>query len=453
MKKKLFMSLDKELSFAGIIALLAAVITFLIVSVTAQHLLNKHFGSDEYYRQQDSKMIHSLEMYIDAYEVSSTDWAYINRWVMRDNVVNLTIYKDSLLVYDSQLFLDSSYTDSLEAGSAEMNTPTARIIESDYEKQTAYHVDFADGTADVIILGKYATNYYYLASVLEFVIPCIVFIAIIIFVVRRKMKYLIKLCEDVHIIEGGDLEHPVTISGHDEITTLALSIDELRKSFIQKLALIMKLQDDSRALVTEMSHDLRTPMTPLLVYLGMLREKKYSSDAEHDSYVEKSYEKASQLKYMSDNMFSYFLLDRDSDIELETVSMYDAFYDQLSGMSAYLTTSGFKTNVSINLDDVNIMVNSSFMMRIFDNIVSNILKYADKQEIITISLSHQNDKVLLHVKNNINELADHSNSTGFGVKNIKKMMDSMSAEYIIHQKESSYETFLLFRVVSSGAPA
>ena len=91
------------------------------------------------------------------------------------------------------------------------------------------------------------------------------------------------------------------------------------------------------------------------------------------------------------------------------------------------------------------------MIRIFDNLVSNILKYADCSNAVIVNLFNENDKVILHVSNRINELADYSTSTGFGVKNIKKMMQQMSSECIIHQKDDRYDTFLLFRVTSGSS--
>jgi HAMP domain-containing protein len=443
MKKKISMSLALEMFLVSTIAFCIAALAYIPLSVAANAALDYRFGTDQYYRQQDQKILDSLSAYINENQVSSDDWYQLNQWVSRNDIVNLTIYKENLLVYDSQL--SEKYT---SADTYSSLTNTVATVESDYERELAYQLEFADGITDIIIYGQYASKYYQFAYIIEFVIPCLIFIACVLFAVRKKMKYLIQLCEEVRCMEGGDLDHPITVKGNDEIALLARSVDSLRLSFIQKLARIMQLQEESRSLVTEMSHDLRTPMTPLMVYLGMLREKRYANEEEHDSYVEKSYQKAAQLKHMSDNMFSYFLMDKNADIQLESISMYDAFYDNLSSIAWYLDAEGYQTQIKIETEDVNIMVNIDFMTRIFDNILSNILKYADPDGIISLSLFVENEKVILHTSNRINELADYSSSTGFGVKNIEKMMGQMFAECIIHQQEERYDTFLLFKIVS-----
>lgn len=445
MKKHFSTSLAAEMGILTAAALIASVLLYIVLSFAGDLLLDNIFDNEKYYRKQDEKMLTNLSEYAASNNVKSDDWYKLNKWVDREDIVSLVIYKGGELSYDSQL--DSYYEAETDA-SESSSTSSVIMIESDYERNKSYKVEFADGEADVIIYGKYSTNYYNVAYILEFVIPCIFFMLIIMTAVSRKIQYLVQLSKEIYMIEGGDLESPITIKGHDEIAMLASSVDSLRKSFIQKLARIMQLQDESKALVTEMSHDLRTPMTPLMIYLGMLREKRYENEEERDSYVEKSYEKASQLKHMSDNMFSYFLMDKNADIPLESLSMRDAFYDQLSSMKGYLTLEGYLIRINMNMEDVNIMINTDFMIRIFDNLVSNILKYADRDHAVILNLFSENGKVILHVSNHINELADHSTSTGFGVKNIKKMMQQMSSECIIHQKEDRYDTFLLFRIIS-----
>ncbi len=441
------MSLALEMAVVSAFALAAAVIFYFVLSIITEAALDKMFDTEQYYKKCDEETITSLENYINEYDVKSDDWYMLSKWVKDGNVVTLTVYKDDVLVYDSQM--TSSYSQEEETDDDYSSSiSSAVMIESDYAMHASYKVNFADGEADVIIYGFYSTNYYRVAYVLEFFFPCLLFIFIILIAVQKKMKYLIQLSEEVHRMENGDLDYPITVRGNDEIAMLAGSVDSLRQSFIQKLARIMQLQDESKALVTEMSHDLRTPMTPLMIYLGMLREHRYESEEERESYIEKSYEKAAQLKHMSDNMFSYFIMDKNADISLETVSMYDAFYDQLSSMKGYLTIEGYQIQINMNMEDVNIKVNGEFMIRIFDNLVSNILKYADRANAVIVNLFNENDKVILHVSNRINELADHSTSTGFGVKNIKKMMQQMSSECIIHQKDDRYDTFLLFRVTN-----
>lgn len=65
-------------------------------------------------------------------------------------------------------------------------------------------------------------------------------------------------------------------------------------------------------LITEMSHDLRTPLTTLLLYTEILRCRKYETSEQADNYLNKIDAKARQIKQLSDNLFEYALVTRDT---------------------------------------------------------------------------------------------------------------------------------------------
>ncbi len=438
MKKKRMITIRTELILLLITALALSAACWLVLNVCISAYLDERFDNDTYYRQEDEKTLRSLNVYIGEYKVASDDWYMLNKWVDREQLVYMRVYRDGEL-----RFLSSATADEKEFA----RMMDAYAFETMYEKNLAYKVTFSDGEADVLITGRYATGYYNAALLVQIIVPCLLFFIIFLAAVRKKVYYIKKLSEDINILEGGELEHPVTISGRDELAMLAGSIDELRVNFSHKLDEINALQENNRDLITEMAHDLRTPMTPLLVYLGMLREGRFENEEERDNYIRKAYIKATQLKNMSDGMFTHFLMDTEEESSTMMLSMAEVFYDQVSAMIDYLKTSDFRIVSDIRMQEVSVLVNGEYIARIFDNLVSNILKYADPHEVIRIQLYVADRKVVYQQRNMINELADHSTSTGFGVKNIRKMMTRMGGELIETQKSGYYETSLIFPVV------
>ncbi|MGN1350903.1 MAG: histidine kinase dimerization/phospho-acceptor domain-containing protein [Anaerovoracaceae bacterium] len=451
MQKKHSVSLAAELGLISLLALLAAIICYFVVGILSNALLNQFFDINAWKDHREEQILEDFREYTEQNELAASNWYELNRWTMKRSHLSLAIYRNDALIYDSGAYSAQSNTLSPEITINEAPKLASRT-ETYMERKNAAQVQFSDGPADVVLHWNGTDRFRRTALVLQILLSCAVAMGIILVSVRKKMKYLTCLCDQIRIMEGGDLDQPITIRGNDEITRLASGLEEMRKSLIQKIAHIMQLQEDSKLLVTEMSHDLRTPMTPLLVYLGMLREKRYQTEEEHDEYVEKTYLKASELKHLSDQMFSYFLMDKNAEVPLETLTMNEVFYDQLSNMAAFLTAEGCTSQIDLKMEDASIMVNPDYTIRIFDNLVSNITKYADPAAPIIISLFTENEKVILHISNRINELADYSGSHGFGVKNIKKMMTQMNAETIIHQNDDRYETFLLFRIVSRAEP-
>ena len=431
--KKRRITLSRELFLVIVAAMIAAIFIYAGISNLTSRYLDSRFQTTEYYLSEDAKIISSLKDYIKEYRVSSDDWYSLNKWVDANPVSYITIYKDGRLAYLSDL--------------SEQKERSRLEHETSYEQSVAYQVKFEDGECDVIIFGNYASIYYSAANVIKISVPFLFFFFVLLTVIRKKVRYIELLDQDVELLRSGQFDHEIHIQGRDELTTLAQSIDQMRKAYNRKLDEINRLFDDNKEFITEMSHDMRTPMTPLLVYLGMLREKRYESEEEHDNYVLKANEKAVQLKHMSDNMFASLLVNQREEIVMTRMNMNVAFYDQMSALADYLGTEGFRIDArNVVLSDADVVVNLDFLARIFNNIMSNILKYADKEKSIFIVMKAEEDEVVIRFSNAINELADYSSSTGFGVKNIQKMMEQMNARCSVDQRSDSYSIELRFPV-------
>lgn len=83
---------------------------------------------------------------------------------------------------------------------------------------------------------------------------------------------------------------------------------------------------------------------------------------------------------MSDNLFAYFLLNKEYEADLETVAVKEVIYDLISDQIAILHQEHFRVHISGELPETYINVNLEELGRVFDNVMSNLLKYADPEE-------------------------------------------------------------------------
>ena len=97
------MSLATEMALVSVFALAAAIVFYIILSITADAALNKIFDTEQFYRKCDQKTIESLEKYVRENDIKSDDWYMLNRWIKDGNAIMLSVYKDDVLVYDSQM--------------------------------------------------------------------------------------------------------------------------------------------------------------------------------------------------------------------------------------------------------------------------------------------------------------------------------------------------------------
>ena len=117
-----------------------------------------------------------------------------------------------------------------------------------------------------IIMGMYSYNAYMIALAADIIISCLLFLTLTMLGIRRKIRYINQLSRDIEILEGGNLEYVVSARGNDELASLARGLNAMRISFKNQIGEIERLTKTNQEMVTEISHDLRTPLTSVLLY-------------------------------------------------------------------------------------------------------------------------------------------------------------------------------------------
>lgn len=248
-------------------------------------------------------------------------------------------------------------------------------------------------------------------------------------------------------MEGGDLDHPITIRGSDEITTLASCLDSMRVTLHQQQEEEAQASAKVKNLITEMSHDLRTPLTTLLLYTEILRCHKYETPEQASDYLNKIDAKARQIKQLSDNLFEYALVTRDTVAVLDPPAHFSAVFEEpLTEMVETLQQRGFACALDLGAEDVLLSVSGQYVRRILDNITSNLVKYADPHSDVLVHFVQEEGRAGLCFENRVLPVPASSESTKVGLPSIETMMEKMQGVCRIEQPEGMFRMTLLFKI-------
>lgn len=424
-------TLTKKLALLIVVAAMVSGVVFLTLQKITNDLIDGYLSSDEYYLEESARYIQKFSNYVSENELSSSDRKAFGEWVKKENYISLTIFKDQVLQYDSIY----SAADERAYGKEKV---------TQYAQHHSHPVKFSDGEGRVMVDGFYSSRYFDLAFTLELLGATLIFLMIVLLGIRRSLRYLQTIHQEIHILEGGELDYEMTVKGHDELAMIAKSIEDLRKAFLDKLQAIDELQEESRSLVTEMSHDMRTPLTSLIMNLEFAKKEEAGADTNRDQYVANAYGKALQLKNLSDNLFAYFLLDKEHESELETVAVKEVIYDLLSDQVAILHQEHFRVHLSGELPDTYVNVNIEELGRVFDNVMSNLCKYADPEKDINITFLSDQEVFEIHVSNTIHSSDATPESNGLGERSITRMMSRMQGQFHSIKRNSKYYIVLRF---------
>lgn len=299
----------------------------------------------------------------------------------------------------------------------------------------------------------------------------LVFISTAAFFFRNRLRPIEELTEQVKKITEENSREPFHTEAKGEIADLTDALENMRKTVTDRYYELEQMQTDHQKLAAEMSHDMRTPLTALMMYLDMMRNNEQMDREGRREYLDKCGEKAVYIKSMMDDMFSYFKMEQEKSGELLQVSAPDIIYPFVDEISLQIEQSGFDVEEHVQVPDTGILFCASYMNRIAGNIVSNIRKYADRSDAVRIFLSKEEtfirsagsrvQVINLTIRNKKQsgeqEEVVLTESMGIGLRNIRKMMEQMAGDMQCTEdrktvsagagEEVYYELRLLFRTV------
>lgn len=433
----------KKLGLSGklVLMILFSALASAVFLVGMQVVLNKalwlYFDQPETQQKAVEKQVQELQSYIDRRGLSSRDIDKLDDWSVRNGSTMFIIYDRSRMLYSSYPLVAPVYEgreNVTETVPAERWLPMYSLTFSDKEATAMFYYNGVDA-----YYGK-GCEILLLVSVALF--PLFFFLSS-----RKIIRYIHLLSGEIQAMEGGDLDHAITIQGDDELALLATSLDGLRLTLRQQQAEEAQAAAKVKSLITEMSHDLRTPLTTLLLYTEILRHHKYETEAQQDEYLAKIDGKARQIKQLSDNLFEYALVTRDTVVQLDAPARFSQIFEEpLAEMVEMLQQRGFACALELGSEDVLLTVRAQYIRRILDNIGSNLIKYADPARPIEVRFLRQEGRAGLVFRNHVLPAPPAVESTKVGLTSIETMMDKMHADCKIEQENEQFAMTLLFPV-------
>ena len=229
--------------------------------------------------------------------------------------------------------------------------------------------------------------------------------------INGRVKYINNISKDIRKIATGNLSNRVNLKYNNELTSLAKDINYMAKELEDKDLM-------EKEFITNISHDLRTPLTTILGYSKMLEQKVYSNEEELERYVSIINKKGIYLKNMLDDFFDYTkLCSKDMELEKVKINLNEMIMQLLDGEELSFKEKHLNLNVALEKDAIYTYGNSMLIARAIDNLISNALKYSKENTEVEIKLqrdtinkneygvfSIRNVSKIKMLKNEINDL-------------------------------------------------
>ncbi|WP_459503895.1 sensor histidine kinase [Bacillus sp. C1] len=237
-----------------------------------------------------------------------------------------------------------------------------------------------------------------------FLIGVLVFIFSFFYITKRKMKQIEAMAQGVKEIEKGNLAYRIEKKGEDEIAALTENINNMAEELMVNIEKERKLEKQKNELITNVSHDLRTPLTSIMGYLRLLRDSKYENKEQHDEYMRIAFAKSEQLKNLIEDLFEYTKLTNEKVVlEKQEVCMNELLDQLIEELVPQAEEHGLVFIKQFPEERVYAAIDSEKMVRVFENLLMNAIKYSKDNGEIKVSLQRQRRNIQITVANHSEE--------------------------------------------------
>ena len=271
-----------------------------------------------------------------------------------------------------------------------------------------------DGLLDLDLFAL--TELEYWIKNLSLVVAVCFFITLFLFLLGQKLSYINSLTRGVEALRTHRLDYDLPLEGDNELTGLAESINYLSATERQLRAREQQMQEEKEQLIRALSHDIRTPLTAILSYSQFLNEHPDCSPAQRQEYLVTMQRKAEQIRELT-----AILLDG-ARREPERFEQARLLMEQLAEQAEELLEEEFQ--VLVELEDCPPFQGSfdvGELQRIFDNLVSNVEKYAHPGRPVIFRIFMEHGALVIAQSNYKRILTEKVESHRVGLSSIRRI--------------------------------
>ncbi|AWP47362.1 two-component sensor histidine kinase [Levilactobacillus brevis] len=212
---------------------------------------------------------------------------------------------------------------------------------------------------------------------------------------RYRQMQLHHIIDELHYIASGHFDHRVPFRVTGDVQRVVDSVNALVDSVIHSMDEERAIEKSKDELITNVSHDIRTPLTSIIGYLGLIEDKQYHSEEDLLKYTHTAFLKSKQMKSLVDDLFEYTKVRQtDTPLSLTNIDLA-AMLEQLAASFELEAQKKGMTIGSSSTPSVLMMeADPEKLVRIFNNLVANALKYGDGGKQINLIAKQVNDNEL-----------------------------------------------------------
>ncbi len=244
------------------------------------------------------------------------------------------------------------------------------------------------------------TPYIWLDMLILLIFSCFLFFGYYVAFTNYIIMYFNEINRGIERIQNGDMDTAITVRGGDELSEIADSINHMKYELKKSMESERQSEQMKNELVTNVAHDLRTPLTSTIGYLELLHRGEFKDEESRKKYTEVAYQKAKTLETLINELFDYTRFQKGKvglnlmplDITMFLAQLIEEFRLRIEEENLTCITDIPKEPIMIEAD-------GDKLARAFSNLLTNAVKYGADGKQIKLSLIDLEDQVYVSITN------------------------------------------------------
>ena len=280
----------------------------------------------------------------------------------------------------------------------------------------------------------------------------VLLVAFLVWIYIKLLKYNKKLNEVQmalrDIYEGKDDVYLDESEQKGVLKRMAKYINDIAGGFSNAIEQSLKSERLKTELITNVSHDIKTPLTSIINYVDLLKKEEFENK-QVEQYIAILDNKSQRLKKLIEDLVEASKVQSGNvKLNIEDINLKELLNQTTGEFEDRFEKKNLKIELLVPTDDVIIKADNRYMYRIIENLFSNITKYALENSRIYIELKRESGKVKLSIKNisseKLNISADelmqrfvrgdksrHTEGSGLGISIAKSLTELQNGSFDI----------------------
>ena len=244
------------------------------------------------------------------------------------------------------------------------------------------------GESDVIIVLGYV------------LVGILVFSVTFLMLQDRSVRYVGKISDAMNSIAEGNLNTTVDVVGDDEFSSMAESLNKMVEEIRKLMDKERESERTKNELITNVAHDLRTPLTSIIGYLELLSGNVQLPPEMQKKYIDIAYSKSRRLEKLIEDLFGFTKMNYGKiAMHVSQVDIVKLLGQLLEEFYPNFADKGVSYELQSNVPAKIITADGNLLARLFDNLINNAIKYGAEGKRIIVKINAEDETVQISVTN------------------------------------------------------